>query len=242
MYDVIRTVHLVDADRTSSPVLEHLRSVTGRFTNACVVVAPTLPGARNGGDILIRLRFESADQWRAHRAILDEALTRDEIHHVVGAGFESVDGDSAGHRAGHDRPGIYRAMLARVHPDTPADKVAAFERATLQMPRHLPQIRAWQLTRVTDTVGGTAWTHAWEQEYDHVDDLLNAYMNHPIHWAHVDRWFDPEHPLWIVRDRVVHTFCAIDRSVLSTPAPADDRALPGLRIGAGQATLHGSGA
>lgn len=242
MYDVIRTVHLVDASRASGPVLEHLRSVTGRFTDADVVIAPTLPGARNGGDILLRLRFEVADRWHAHRATLDEALTHEDIHHVVGASFESTGDGSAGRRAGPDQPGIYRTMLAKVHPDTPAEQVAAFERATLQMPRHVPQIRAWQLTRVTDSVGATDWTHAWEQEYDHVDGLLDSYMNHPIHWAHVDRWFDPEHPLWIVRDRVVHTFCAIDRPVLGVAAPTGDRALPDLLTGGRHTAPCGSGA
>lgn len=223
MYDVIRAIHLVNADRDTGPVLGRLRSVTDRCAGAGVVVARTLPGARNGGDILLRLRFNSADQWNAQRAALDEALISDDIDRVVGAAVEragtkpaptGTDLSYSGRRPGPDRPGVYRTMLAKVHPDTPPAEVAAFERALLQMPRHVPQIRAWHLGRVAESVGETDWTHVWEQEYDHLDGLLSAYMNHPVHWAHVDRWFDPESPLWVVRDRVVHTFCAIDGPVL----------------------------
>jgi hypothetical protein len=36
---------------------------------------------------------------------------------------------------------------------------------------------------------------------------------HPIHWAYVDRWFDPECPDFIVRDRVCHSFCAVEALV-----------------------------
>jgi hypothetical protein len=37
---------------------------------------------------------------------------------------------------------------------------------------------------------------------------------HPIHWAVVDRWFDPECPDVIVRDRVCHSFCQSAAAVL----------------------------
>ena len=29
---------------------------------------------------------------------------------------------------------------------------------------------------------------------------MGAYLMHPIHWARVDRWFDPECPEVIVRE------------------------------------------
>jgi len=38
---------------------------------------------------------------------------------------------------------------------------------------------------------------------------------HPIHWAVVDRWFDPETTEVIVRDRVCHSFCVSPAPVLS---------------------------
>jgi hypothetical protein len=42
---------------------------------------------------------------------------------------------------------------------------------------------------------------------------MGPYLMHPIHWAYVDRWFDPECPDVIVRDRVCHSFCNVDASV-----------------------------
>ena len=38
---------------------------------------------------------------------------------------------------------------------------------------------------------------------------MGPYLMHPIHWAYVDRWFDPECPEVIVRDRVCHSFCDV---------------------------------
>lgn len=37
---------------------------------------------------------------------------------------------------------------------------------------------------------------------------------HPVHWGSVDRWFDPECPEVIVRERVCHSFCACADPVL----------------------------
>ena len=76
-------------------------------------------------------------------------------------------------------------------------------------------ITAWQLSRVDEAVGSTKWTHVFEQEFTDVDGLMGPYLMHPIHWAVVDRWFDPECPEVIVRDRVCHSFCAIGESVLA---------------------------
>ncbi|MET0698047.1 MAG: Dabb family protein, partial [Mycobacterium sp.] len=39
------------------------------------------------------------------------------------------------------------------------------------------------------------------------DGLMGPYLMHPIHWAYVDRWFDPECPEYVVRERVCHSFC-----------------------------------
>jgi hypothetical protein len=43
-------------------------------------------------------------------------------------------------------------------------------------------------------------------------------MNHPFHWAHVDGWFDPEHPRCIVAPDFVHLFFEIESSVLAATA------------------------
>ena len=55
----------------------------------------------------------------------------------------------------------------------------------------------------------------FEQEFTDVDGLMGPYLMHPIHWAVVDRWFDPECPEVIVRDRVCHSFCALSSPVLA---------------------------
>lgn len=83
------------------------------------------------------------------------------------------------------------------------------------MPRYLPTIRAWQLSRVSAPVGTCSWTHVFEQEFADVEALMGPYLMHPVHWAVVDRWFDPETTDVIIRDRVCHSFCAIPDPVLS---------------------------
>ncbi|MVZ91172.1 Dabb family protein [Microbacter sp. ANSKLAB05] len=215
MSDIVRVVHLTDALGAGDAV-DRLRSAFADLPATRSVVAPTLPGARNGGDVLVRLRFDSAEDHHHVTGRVAAALTGPGVDRVVGATLDLPDlcTDRAGRRDGAGGPGVYRVLLAKVADGTPAEEVARFERALLQMPEHIPHIRAWRLTRAAESVGPTAWTHAWEQEYDDVDGLLGPYMNHPVHWAHVDRWFDPESPLQLVRERVCHTFCAIDESVL----------------------------
>lgn len=216
MYDVVRVIYFGSDGSTETGLLDRLDAVRSELPGTGSVAAATLPGARNGGDFIIRLRFGSAEEWQQHRADLDAALKGPDIDNVVGASY-SLDGSEPSwrrRRQGAGGPGVYRALLLKVAEDSREDDVARFERALLQMPAHVLQIRAWRLNRVAEAEGPTRWTHVWEQEYDHVDDLLGAYMNHPIHWAYVDQWFDPESPLRIVRERVCHTFCAIKEPVL----------------------------
>jgi hypothetical protein len=59
------------------------------------------------------------------------------------------------------------------------------------------------------------WTHVFEQEFTDVEGLMGPYLMHPIHWAVVDRWFDPECPEVIIRNPVCHSFCTITVPVLS---------------------------
>lgn len=225
MYDVVRVVYLdVPAGGVPDPVvvdtlLARLRAVAAEATASPPVVEPTLPGARNGGELLLRLRYPSAEAWRRARPALDGVLADPAVARVTGAGFDPAAGAAPAAGTGGTGPtagGVYRALLLRVHDGAAPDEVAALERALLRLPRHIPQIRSWRLVRVAAAEGDTAWTHVWEQEFDRLDDLLGPYMTHPVHWAHVDRWFDPESPLWLVRDRVCHTFCALDQPVLTT--------------------------
>jgi len=224
MPEIIRVLHLAGGPEGAADTVDRLGSALADVTGAGDVIAPTLPGARNGGDVLVRLRADSSADWLRHRDGIDHAVAGGrvagaEVDRVVGAMLTSGSGSvnseiASGRRSPGDGPGVYRVLLAKVRDDAPADAVARFEQALLEMPVHVPQIRAWRLSRVAESVGATSWTHAWEQEYDTVDGLLGPYMNHPIHWAHVDRWFDPESPLQLVRERVCHTFCAIEEPVL----------------------------
>ncbi len=104
---------------------------------------------------------------------------------------------------------VYRTLLLAVAPETPAEVVAAFESDLLLMPRYVRTIRTCQLSRPTRTVGASRWTHVFEQEFTDEAGLMGAYLMHPIHWARVDRWFDPECPEFIVRERICHSFCSM---------------------------------
>jgi Stress responsive A/B Barrel Domain len=208
MYSVTRLLDVVEADRER--ILGELRAAAAEAGALRWVVQPTLTGTRNGGDILMHLRFASDDHWacaakRFATLLADPAATR-----VNGAGY------SGGPERCVDTAGtVYRALLLRVVPGTAAATVARFEHELSLMPRYVPAIRAWQLSRVHDAIGTSDWTHVFEQEFSDIDGLMGPYLMHPIHWAVVDRWFDPETTDVIVRDRVCHSFCAIADPVLS---------------------------
>jgi Stress responsive A/B Barrel Domain len=208
MYSVTRLLDVSEDARER--LLGELRDAATAAEALRWVVQPTLPGARNGGDILVHLRFAVEDHWdcaatRFAGPLADPAVTRTNGADYSGGSF----------RCG-DTPGtVYRTLLLRVVPDTDAATVARFEHELSLLPRYVSTIRAWQLSRVSKAIGATVWTHVFEQEFSDVDGLMGPYLMHPIHWAFIDRWFDPETTDVIVRDRVCHSFCAMTDSVLS---------------------------
>jgi hypothetical protein len=208
MYSVTRLLDVIEADRAR--MIGELRVAAAACGALRWVVQATLPGTRNGGDILMHLRFGTEDQWdraaeRFAALIADPAVIR-----VNGAGYPGTP-----ERCVSARGTVYRALLLRVLPDTAKATVARFEQELSSMPHYVPAILAWQLSRVSDAVGTSAWTHVFEQEFSDVEGLMGPYLMHPIHWAVVDRWFDPETTDVIIRDRVCHSFCAITDPVLS---------------------------
>ncbi len=208
MYSFTRLLDVRDTDRCR--ILRELRGAAATAGALRWVVQPTLAGARNGGDILVHLRFADEEEWRCaaegFTALLaDPAVAR--INGVTYAGAPVHAGDKPGT--------VYRALLLRVMSDTDGDTIGRFEHELSLMPRYVPAIRAWELSRVSDAVGTSAWTHVFEQEFADVEGLMGPYLMHPIHWAVVDRWFDPETTEVIVHDRVCHSFCAIPGPVLS---------------------------
>lgn len=207
MYSVTRLIDVAEPDRDR--ILDELRGAIGAAGPLRSVVQPTLPGSRNGGDVLVHLRFATQDQCDRATNDLAAILADPSVGRVNGGGYAGTPV-----RCG-EKPGtVYRTLLLRVQPDTPEATIARFERELSSMPRYLPTIRAWQLSRVTAAVGTSSWTHVFEQEFADVEALMGPYLMHPIHWAVVDRWFDPETTDVIIRDRVCHSFCAIADPVL----------------------------
>ncbi|MCK8645554.1 Dabb family protein [Mycobacterium colombiense] len=208
MYSVTRLIDVAEADRDR--MLDELRRAAAAAAPLRFVVQPTLAGSRNGGDILMHMRFASHDQWGAAAVRFGQILDDPAVSRING-----VDYPGAPVGCGEEPGTVYRALLLRVQPGTPEATVARFERELSTMAKYLPAIRAWQLSRVSAAMGVSPWTHVFEQEFADIDALMGPYLMHPIHWAVVDRWFDPETTDVIIRDRICHSFCAIGGPVLS---------------------------
>ncbi|GAS89859.1 Dabb family protein [Mycolicibacterium brisbanense] len=207
MYSVTRLIDVTTNHR--SRLLTTLRGAATATDAQSWIVAATEPGSRNGGDLLVHLRFADEGQWRCVADQFASVLADPEVTRVNGVSYHGTPVSTG-------TPGtVYRTLLLRVAPEADSDTVARFEAELRSMPRYVHTIRAWQLSRVIDSVGATSWTHVFEQEFTDVDGLMGPYLMHPIHWAVVDRWFDPETTDVIVRDRVCHSFCSIAQSPLS---------------------------
>jgi Stress responsive A/B Barrel Domain len=208
MYSVTRLLDVAEDDRRR--VLASVRSGVEATRASHCLVEPTLPGSRNGGDILVHLRFDSRDQWLSAADDFADVLQDPAIDRVNGAAYPGT-----AVRTGGGAGTVYRALLLRVLPDTDAGTLARFEDELSSMAQYIPAIRAWQLRGVDDAIGTSQWTHVFEQEFSDVDGLVGPYLMHPIHWAVVDRWFDPECPEVIIRDRVCHSFCHCNGAILT---------------------------
>lgn len=208
MYSVTRLIDVGEQDRDRmAAALRRAASDAGALH---WVVGPTLPGSRNGGDLLVHLRFASKRQWDCTAPCFAAILDDPAVGRVNGATYSGTP-VHAGQKPGT----VYRTLLLAVSPDTAEDTVARFEADLRLMPRYVRTITAWQLSRVEEATGASAWTHVFEQLFTDADVLMGPYLMHPIHWAVVDRWFDPECPDVIVRDRVCHSFCISTDPVLT---------------------------
>ncbi len=200
---VTRLLDVIESERER--VLAMLRQATESSGAQRALVAPTLTGSRNGGDILVHLRFRDQPAWA--ECNFDDVLRDGAITNVNGVTYRGTP-----RRRGTGT--VYRTLLLRVPPDVSTDVVTAFEHELAMMPRFVPTIQSWQLSRVDEAIGTTGWTHVFEQEFTDVAGLMGPYLMHPVHWAVVDRWFDPETTDMIVRDRVCHSFCEMGSAVL----------------------------
>jgi hypothetical protein len=138
----------------------------------------------------------------------------------------ALDTVSAGARRSDLSAGVKRTAYFRLLPGVAEHLAESFERDLLEMPAHIPQIINWRLSRARtlpwDSSGSPPWTWVWEQEFENLEGLTGPYMAHPHHWAHVDRWFDPESGAQIIDADLSHAFCALPRSVLGREIIADD--------------------
>ncbi len=133
----------------------------------------------------------------------------------------TLDTIGAGLRASTLTNAIKRTAFFRVLPEVDSSVAHRFEQDLLEMPAQIPQILNWRLSRAIALDWNTneeAWTYVWEQEFESLDDLLGPYMTHPHHWAHIDRWFDPESGVQAIDVNLSHAFSALNESLMAREA------------------------
>lgn len=211
MYSVIRLLEVAESERDR--ILRDLRAVAARSPYS--IVQPTMPGSRNGGDIIFHLRFAAEDEWRSIENDFAATVADAAVTGMTGANYSGSPV-----RTDVTSGTVYRTLLLRVAPGTSADIIDRFEAELRSIASYVNTITAWQLSRVDEPVGNP-WTHVFEQGFTDVDGLVGQYLMHPIHWAVVDRWFDPECPEVIVRERVCHSFCVLPDTANWDNLPAD---------------------
>ncbi|GAB5453362.1 MAG: hypothetical protein Hals2KO_36900 [Halioglobus sp.] len=155
----------------------------------------------------------------AHKSVAWQTFITDSLaQHCTACHALRLETISAGMRRHDLQNGIKRTAYFRLLPGTSADTAHRFERDLLEMPAHIPEILNWRLSRAStvpwDTADCAPWTYVWEQEFANLDDLLGPYMTHPHHWAHIDRWFDPESGAQAVDVQLSHAFSFLETSIL----------------------------
>ena len=129
MYSVTRLLDVVADERERVLVSTRARAeAIGAYFH---LVEPTLPGSRNGGDILIHLRFDSRREWLTVAGSFADALSEPAITRINGVSYPGImtrSGDGT----------VYRTLLLRVSPETRADIVTHFEDDLRSMTRFIP--------------------------------------------------------------------------------------------------------
>lgn len=211
MYKLTRLIHLASGldDTRIDALMARLRETLDGAERG--IVERTLPGSRNGGDLLLHAGFVTDAARENANALTEQVFSGVQITHVDG-----VDYHTDRHPTPDSSGSVYRTLLLAVAPDTPEADIARFESDLLLMPQFVSTITACELNRPSRTLGASRWTHVFEQEFTDEAGLLGAYLMHPVHWGLVDRWFDPECPEVIVRERICHSYCRCDGPVLAT--------------------------
>lgn len=226
MFEVLKLIELAPelSARDRENFRQRLQTATVALPDVqSMLLAPVSPGGYNAGDLIWRVAFldESSSRrafasgpWQAIEAALlgDRACVR-RLEHVAFA---------SGVRGGvSPRGGVYRVALFCANRAPSDQRLARFAAETQAMPRYIRSIRSWQLAVTCEAAGSRPWTHVWEQEYEDATGLLGSYMMHPYHWAHVDRWFDPEWPEWLVDPTLCHAFCEVTAPVIAPGSVTD---------------------
>src|SRR5690242_11828597 len=113
MFNVTRLIHLAPGAE-SRPLLTRLRESAHGSTAASILIEPTLPGVRNGGDVLMHLRFRSPEGWSEVAPLFHAQLEASAVDHVDGADYRGPACDATPSRAAT----VYRTLLLRVAPGT----------------------------------------------------------------------------------------------------------------------------
>lgn len=223
------TVQIHLAPGTQMPAIVALASQLAEASRAlpgleAVWIAPNHVADFGAGhltwDLLFpdRARATAARQSPAWLDRIAPTLAR-EARSWTALGLETI---GAGLRRPDLKEGIKRTALFRQLPNVSAAALDRFERDLLEMPAHVPAILNWRLARAVplawSSAAAPAWTHVWEQEYDRLEGLTVDYMVHPHHWAHVDRWFDPESGCQLIDTQLCHAFSPLSGTILGRDA------------------------
>ena len=215
MFVSLRLITLPSGRETQSAALAaRLQEAAAAIPGLCSSWAsPVSPVAViNAGHVVWRITF--ASEREAIAAALSPAW-RD----TVLALLDGTQVTHVGYRTGRSSvvpagSGIWRALVFRVMPHGFPEGAKVLEQSLLMMPAHMTSIRSWALSPVALCEGPKAFTHVWEQEFDRLDGLTGEYMTHPIHWGHVDAFFDAECPEYIVDPQLIQVVGRIDRSIM----------------------------
>ncbi len=120
----------------------------------------------------------------------------------------------AGFRETDMRSGLKRTIFFRAGDDLTEAQHGELVKALGDWSRHLPEIRNWTVSRIASCTGPIRWTYCSEQEFHDLDAIMGPYLNHPYHWAVIDRLFHRESPTQMAYE-YTHTIRPISTSVLA---------------------------
>lgn len=205
----------------SDQIKDRLREIAeGSPQIARHFLSTPLKGSFRGGHIMWQPQFENAD---AHKDFRKDDRAQQNLNAVISpesdiCGLVERIAYKSSNKGFSDKTlkdGVYRVLFIRVEPHAREDQVEQFVDDFSKMAGYIPAIRNWGMNAVDEGSGTYGWTHIWEQEYQTLNGLTDDYMNHPYHWSHIDRWFDPECNCRIVGPKICHSFCTIDHSIMA---------------------------